>query len=503
MALFEIKNLTFAYPETDKPALCDISLTIEQGEFIVICGKSGCGKTTFLRHLKTVMSPYGKREGEILFNGERLEEVSIREQSSKIGYVLQSPENQIVTDKVWHELAFGLENLGYEQKTIRLRVAEMASFFGIQNWFHKNVEELSGGQKQLLNLASIMAMQPKVLILDEPTSQLDPIAAADFLSTVRKINLDLGITVIMIEHRLEEVFPLADKVLVLEDGHNKFYDEPKLVGKALASNDLFLAMPSPVQIYNATGQMGECPLTVCEGRNWLGKYYKKEEFIYDQDEKKDTKKKDHMIEAKEIWFRYERDGKDIVKDLSMTVEKGELFCILGGNGTGKSTTLSILSGIRKPYRGKVFLDGKNIKNIPEKEMFHHFLGVLPQNPQTLFVGNTVEEDLMEMLSAVPYKEKIERELIMDQVIDATEIRHLLKMSREQCVLVPRQCCLLAGICISRLISDVCSWLRCNGTKVCEVDKAIFGGDPCRGTHKYTHTTYKCLPARESCHSVKY
>ena len=427
MALFEIKNLTFAYPETDKPALCDISLTIEQGEFIVICGKSGCGKTTFLRHLKTVMSPYGKREGEILFNGERLEEVSIREQSSKIGYVLQSPENQIVTDKVWHELAFGLENLGYEQKTIRLRVAEMASFFGIQNWFHKNVEELSGGQKQLLNLASIMAMQPKVLILDEPTSQLDPIAAADFLSTVRKINLDLGITVIMIEHRLEEVFPLADKVLVLEDGHNKFYDEPKLVGKALASNDLFLAMPSPVQIYNATGQMGECPLTVCEGRNWLGKYYKKEEFIYDQDEKKDTKKKDHMIEAKEIWFRYERDGKDIVKDLSMTVEKGELFCILGGNGTGKSTTLSILSGIRKPYRGKVFLDGKNIKNIPEKEMFHHFLGVLPQNPQTLFVGNTVEEDLMEMLSAVPYKEKIERELIMDQVIDATEIRHLLKM----------------------------------------------------------------------------
>ena len=427
MALFEIKNLTFAYPETDKPALCDISLTIEQGEFIVICGKSGCGKTTFLRHLKTVMSPYGKREGEILFNGERLEEVSIREQSSKIGYVLQSPENQIVTDKVWHELAFGLENLGYEQKTIRLRVAEMASFFGIQNWFHKNVEELSGGQKQLLNLASIMAMQPKVLILDEPTSQLDPIAAADFLSTVRKINLDLGITVIMIEHRLEEVFPLADKVLVLEDGHNKFYDEPKLVGKALASNDLFLAMPSPVQIYNATGQMGECPLTVCEGRNWLGKYYKKEEFIYDQDKKKDTKKKDHMIEAKEIWFRYERDGKDIVKDLSMTVEKGELFCILGGNGTGKSTTLSILSGIRKPYRGKVFLDGKNIKNIPEKEMFHHFLGVLPQNPQTLFVGNTVEEDLMEMLSAVPYKEKIERELIMDQVIDATEIRHLLKM----------------------------------------------------------------------------
>lgn len=198
----------------------------------------------------------------------------MRTQSAEIGYVLQSPDNQIVTDKVWHELAFGVENLGYDQQTIRLRVAEMASFFGIQNWFSKNVEELSGGQKQLLNLASVMAMQPKVLVLDEPTSQLDPIAAGEFLSTIRKINLDLGITVIMIEHRLEEVFPMADKVLVLEDGRQTFFDHPRMVGKALADNDLFLAMPSSVQIYNGTGQEGECPLTVCEGRNWLSEHYK-------------------------------------------------------------------------------------------------------------------------------------------------------------------------------------------------------------------------------------
>ncbi len=211
MALFEIKNLTFTYPDAEKPAIENIHLSIEPGEFVVICGKSGCGKTTLMRHFKTVLSPYGKREGEILFCGERLEGVSMRTQSAEIGYVLQSPDNQIVTDKVWHELAFGVENLGYDQQTIRLRVAEMASFFGIQNWFSKNVEELSGGQKQLLNLASVMAMQPKVLVLDEPTSQLDPIAAGEFLSTIRKINLDLGITVIMIEHRLEEVFPMADK----------------------------------------------------------------------------------------------------------------------------------------------------------------------------------------------------------------------------------------------------------------------------------------------------
>lgn len=432
MALFAIKDLDFTYPDAGVPAIQKINFSIEQGEFMVICGKSGCGKTTLLRHFKTVMTPYGKREGKILFEGQPLEEISVRKQSAEIGYVLQSPDNQIVTDKVWHELAFGVENLGYDQQTIRLRVAEMASFFGIQNWFSKNVEELSGGQKQLLNLASVMAMQPKVLVLDEPTSQLDPIAASEFLSTIRKINLDLGITVIIIEHRLEEVFPMADKVLVLEDGKQTFFDTPRMVGKELADHDLFLAMPSPVQIYNKTGQEGVCPLTVCEGRNWLEEHYKrqeeiKEEVKYPVKKRKNLSKKEAVISVKEVWFRYEKEGKDIVRDLSLQVKKGELFCILGGNGTGKSTTLSLLSGIHRPYRGKIFLQGRDIRKIPEKELFHHFLGVLPQNPQSLFVGNTVEEDLWEMVNELsPLKRKEHKEKI-EQVVEDTEIGHLLHM----------------------------------------------------------------------------
>lgn len=445
MALFEIKDLNFTYPDAEKPAIENLNFSIDAGEFMVICGKSGCGKTTLLRHFKTVMSPYGKREGEIFFEGERLENVSMRKQSAQIGYVLQSPDNQIVTDKVWHELAFGVENLGYDQKTIRLRVAEMASFFGIQNWFSRNVQELSGGQKQLLNLASVMAMQPKALVLDEPTSQLDPIAAGEFLSTIRKINLDLGITVIIIEHRLEEVFPMADKVLVLEEGKQIFYDTPRKVGKNLADNDLFLAMPSPVQIYNGAGQEGICPLTVCEGRKWLEEYYgqksdiSKEETESSGEEKKrrgdnfwqkrrkEKPERECIIDAREVWFRYEKEGKDIVKDLSFQVLKGEFFCILGGNGTGKSTTLSLLSGIHKPYRGKIFLKGKEIRKISDKELFHHFLGVLPQNPQTLFVGNTVEDDLWEMFSEYSsVKRKEEREKIR-KVVEDTQIGHLLSM----------------------------------------------------------------------------
>ena len=219
MAHFEIENLSFSYPAAKgKYSLAGVNLSIEKGEYIVFCGKSGSGKTTLLRHLKSVLAPHGKRSGQILFNGIPLNQVSQRDQSVKIGFVMQNPDDQIVTDKVWHELAFGLESLGCDQKTMRARVAEMACYFGIQDWFHRDVADLSGGQKQLLNLASIMAMQPEVLILDEPTSQLDPIAASDFLNTVRKINLELGTTILITEHRLEDIFPYADRAIVMDGG---------------------------------------------------------------------------------------------------------------------------------------------------------------------------------------------------------------------------------------------------------------------------------------------
>ena len=429
MALFEIKDLTFTYPDAKSPALSNININIKEGELYLVVGKSGCGKTTFIRHLKTVLRPYGNREGQILFNGKSVEEMTLREQAEKIGYVFQSPDHQIVTDKVWHELAFGIENLGYDQSTIRLRVAEMASYFGISSWFDKNVEELSGGQKQILNLASVMAMQPDVLVLDEPTSQLDPIAASDFLNTVKKINRDLGVTVVMIEHRLEEAFPMADKVLVLEEGKVLYYDTPRNVGTFVKDNELNKAMPSSVQIYNSTGQKGSCPLTIREGRNYLKDYFCysdnsksmgnvpkrniQNENNYIKGEKDKKGKLDEIaIEGKDLWFTYNRFDKDVIKDLSFKIKRGELYAILGGNGTGKTTTLSLLSGLNKPYRGK----------IKYKDKTRSRLGVLPQNPQTLFSMETVEEDLMFVVK----EHKIEKE-ILEKIIDDTNIRHLLKM----------------------------------------------------------------------------
>ena len=426
MALFEIKNLSFQYPESNRDTLSNINFSIEQGEFVVICGKSGCGKTTLLKHLKSAMTPYGIREGEIYFCNEPLGQVSVRRQAAEIGYVFQNPDNQIVTDKVWHELAFGLENLGYDNRVIRLRVAEMAGYFGIQHWFYKEVRELSGGQKQLLNLASIMVMQPKVLILDESTSQLDPIAASEFFATLKKINTELGTTIIIIEHRLEEVFPMADKVLVLENGKQLLFDSPREVGKHLIDNELFLALPTPMQIFYGVGKMGECPLTVCEGRQWMAEQFgKKQQLEPIQNNKASSKStsnretKEIILEAKEVWFRYEKQGRDIVKGLSLQVQKGELFCILGGNGTGKSTTLSLLCGTKTHYRGTISIEGKNIKKIKkEKHMAQQYIAMLPQNPQSLFVEDVVEKELQMVFE---HRKPQARELIVIAVMSAIAV----------------------------------------------------------------------------------
>ena len=400
MAHFKIENLSFSYPTAKgKESLHDVSLTIHKGEYVVLCGKSGSGKTTLLRHLKSVLAPHGKKNGEILFNGIPMRQVSQRDQSAKIGYVMQNPDDQIVTDKVWHELAFGLESLGVDQKTMRARVSEMACYFGIADWFHRDVVNLSGGQKQLLNLASIMAMQPEVLILDEPTSQLDPIAASDFLNTVRKINIELGTTVIITEHRLEDIFPYADRAIVMDSGKVIADDTPRKIGKLLweQGNDMFAAMPTPVRVFYGAGGEGDCPLTVREGRNWLSKAFTEVPRIAEFSAKPmEEEIEKPALSLKELWFRYEKDSPDILRGVSAEVPVGSLYAIVGGNGAGKSTTLKAICGICKPYRGSVKVFGKPINKYKSSELFGGCLAMLPQDPKSLFVKKTVREDLEEM-----------------------------------------------------------------------------------------------------------
>lgn len=407
MELLTVKDLTFLYPETKDAAIDHLSLTVYDGDFFVLCGRSGCGKSTLLRQLKPQLAPHGMKSGDILFEGTSLSELSARDSASKIGFVLQSPDHQIVTDRVWHELAFGLESLGYDTPTIRRRVAEMASFFGIQNWFYKNVAELSGGQKQLLNLASVMVMQPKLLILDEPTSQLDPIAASDFLATLKKINLELGTTIILTEHRLEEALPLATRAAVMENGSLLCCGRVAELGAYLKQNEhsMFLAMPTAMRIWGSVETDSFCPISVNEGREFLSAYTA-EHPIKPLSAKPDTKKSgDIKISVTDAWFRYEKDLPDVVNGVDLTARAGELLCILGGNGTGKTTTLKLLSGLKIPYRGEVKTDGQ--------------IGFLLQDPQTLFVKKTVYEDLKDALVDVRLSGDAKEE----------KIAHIVKLCR--------------------------------------------------------------------------
>ena len=438
MEAIKFTDVNFTYPLCEKKALDNINLTVDMSEFIVLCGKSGCGKSTLLRHLKKNLTPYGYREGSIRYRGEEIAELEDRLSVSEIGYVQQNPDNQIVTDKVWHELAFGLESLGFDNASIKRRVAEMANFFDIQGWFRKSVTELSGGQKQLLNLASVMVMQPKVLILDEPAAQLDPIAASEFMRTLYRINRELGTTVIISEHRLEELFPMADRVAVMDEGKIICCDSPRNVGTALAAAEhpMFYGLPAVMKIYAQTGAGGKCPMTIRDGRLWLESilgepeekaYDKKDEKEKSTEYKKEKKKKtdeEYIIDARDVYFSYDRNSGEVLRGLNLKVKKGEWYCLMGGNGAGKSTTLKVLCGILKPQRGNVTIEGLDVKKTGSR-LFEGRLAMVPQNPQALFTEITVEEELLE---ALYYSKEADSEKVKaaSDMMEQMELSHLAK-----------------------------------------------------------------------------
>lgn len=412
MECYQVRGLSFTYPGETSPALEQVDLSIEAGEFVVLCGASGCGKTTLLRLLKPTVSPAGEKSGAVLFCGREISEVPEKQMASEIGFVMQNPENQGVCEYVWQELAFTLESLGFPNGEIRVRVAEMVSFFGIEPWFHQKVSELSGGQKQILNLASVMAAGPKVLILDEPTAQLDPIAAREFLEMLARINKELGTTMILSEQRLEEAIPLAKRVLIMKSGQVVADSPPRELGYDLQDREIYRMLPVPVRIHGAVEPETPVPLTVGEGRSWLEQYAEKNPLIKNRILPKEYDMGDVILEARDLWFRYEKEGKDILKGFSLTLHRGEFYALLGGNGVGKTTALWTMAGLERAYRGKV--------QLCKKPVSAGEIGVLPQDPKTLFVSKTVLDELREMMPDLSGENKSR----MEQVAELCRIGHL-------------------------------------------------------------------------------
>ena len=410
MASFALEHLTFSYPGQTRPALDDLTLTIPEGAVTVLCGESGSGKSTLLRQLKTCLTPHGTVSGTVCLGGTRLKDIPFAEQARRIGFVLQHPDDQIVTDKVFHELAFGLESLGCDEAAMRLRVAEMASYFGIADWFERDVHTLSGGQKQMLNLASVVVMRPDVLILDEPTSQLDPIAASTFLHTLRKLNEELGLTILLSEQRLEEAVPLADHLIVLEQGRLLASGAPRTAAAAVRSRPIFTAMPTAARIAAALGAPEHLPLTVREGRAYLRGYAQHPL----PEAKSAPAQAQPVLRVRDGWFRYAQNAPDVLRGFSLTLRPGELYALTGSNGSGKTTALGVLSGRLRLYRGSVYLDGKKQRAL---QPLRDGIAAVPQDPRTLFAADTVRADLASLGRDAALVDTVVRQMALAPLLD--------------------------------------------------------------------------------------
>lgn len=401
-AVLSCEHVSFCYPRQTDNAIEDISFSIGEAEFVVLCGQSGCGKTTLLRHFKKNQIPFGTGSGKLFYRGSDLETMDDRESAARIGFVGQNPDTQLVTDKVWHELAFGLENLGVPGEQIRRRTAEIAQYFGMESWFRRPVSELSGGQKQLLNLASVVIMQPDVLLLDEPTAQLDPIGTGRFLDTLRRLNRDLGTAVLLSEQRLEEVVPMADRVLIMHQGHLVADSVPEQCAAKLEAYEMdhnealpiASAMPVAVRVWKACHYRDEAgsPVSIRQGKSWLSDRVRKtgqpgdpiKSAVSDRHPCHTAKRavSETALFVDRLCFGYQKDQR-VLEDFTMRVPKGTLYAVVGGNGSGKSTALKAIMGICKPRRGKVKAAGK--------------IRFLAQNPKSLFTELTAAEELMAML----------------------------------------------------------------------------------------------------------
>lgn len=424
MDILRMENIGFRYDGNSQTILKDISFNVKKGDFIVVMGDSGSGKSTLLRLMKKELVPNGEMTGSIYFNQRLLSDLSDEEAAAKIGYVMQDPEAQIVTDKVWSELAFGLENLGLPREVIRSRIGEMANYFGIHHWYHKNISELSGGQKQLLNLAAVLVMQPEIVILDEPTAQLDPIASLDFLRTINRINKELNTTIIIAEHDLEEVFGMADQLLLLRKEKRSIIGTPfELIETLLSSEKGEENLPSIIRLHHLLELNSPYPLTISEGIRETNAFFEGKELakLSTEIKKEIEVERKIAVSLKHVSFKYSRLDVDILNDVSLTINQGEIFTILGGNGSGKSTLIKVMSGLVAPYQGKIKLNGKKIKN--KGKEYGHEIAYLPQQPVSMFIKETVKDDYYSFLKVMKQNDIEEK---ITKVVKLLEIEQLIE-----------------------------------------------------------------------------
>lgn len=421
MDIFKIDGLSFRYPDAEEDALSNLSIQIKEGEFTVLCGPSGCGKSTLLRLLKKELAPVGDCTGKIVYAGKPLMEWDDRTMIEDIGFVFQDPENQIIMDDVIQEIVFGMENLGYSTMEMRKRVAELVHFFGMEKLLHAKPSDLSGGQKQMLNLLSVLLLKPNVLLLDEPTSQLDPVAAKDLIIMLDRLNKEMGITVILVEHRLEELFAIADHIIMMDHGRVVYEGTSRgvIYDIFLEEDQTFMEyVPSISQLYiriEGSLENSSIPLTVKESKHWLASHSKVTHTSSNRErlESVDNKEKP-LLSLDNVYYQYKKKTPFVLKNISLQVNSGEFYTIIGGNGSGKSTLIKACIGNLRPQRGRASIGGKDTYSLKGKELYSK-IAYLPQNPRTYFIQDTVEKEMNGVL---------ERQNILVPRVDISEMLDL-------------------------------------------------------------------------------
>ncbi|WP_303967474.1 ABC transporter ATP-binding protein [Sporosarcina ureae] len=423
MELFNLKHVSFSFPTTDQQVLSDVTLSVNEGEFLVIGGASGSGKTTLLKLLKRELTPVGKLEGDVFYKDKPISEWQERQMVEQVGYVFQDLDNQIVMDEVMQEIVFGLENLGYSTFEMRKRVAEMVHFFGVEDLLNAKPSELSGGQKQLLNLLSVLLMKPRVLLLDEPTSQLDPVAAKELVLMLERLNKETGMTIVLVEHRLEELYAVADRVVLMGSGKIRYEGNSRQVISDLYTEEavqFFPYVPAFARLYMEFEEnpvVSEIPLTVKECKQWVGR---EEREIVPVELQSTLSKKQIILEMDDVFFQYQKKAPFILKSFTLRIQKGQFFAMVGGNGSGKTTALRASLGSIKPQRGKVRLLGQDMKKMKDSEWLGK-IAYLPQNPRTYFVQQTIEEEMQMIGERLKLSDTEER---MIRLLESFGISHL-------------------------------------------------------------------------------
>ena len=448
----EVRGLSFAYPGAEAPVLEGLDWRVSQGAFALLVGGTGSGKSTLLSLLKPEIAPAGTRSGELRVLGEPVADMDVRASAERVGYVFQDPENQIVCETVWHEMAFGLENLGMPRDEIRRRVAETSYFFGLEDWLHRDTDTLSGGRKQLLSLAAVLALRPRVLLLDEPTSQLDPVAEKNFLHALFRVNRELGCTVVVATHQPRPMLEYATCAYRIEDGRVCEVADIASLGhrEGLFSGEVpgwgALRRAKNGVFSSVSGQLGSLdPRAGAPGAKKGLKSDKSGEFeaqILSQDDLgvpsraggRRILQKMHGGSAttlSEGWFRYDRATGWVLRGLDVTFSAGAVHAIVGGNGCGKSTMLSVLAKTAKLQRGRMVRGAASA-------------ALLPQNPKALLVAETVHDELMEWASTCGYDEDAAQERAAQLGLDGLDGRHPYDLSGGQRQLLALAKLLLIG-----------------------------------------------------------